>query len=487
MEVDEGRGAWGFISSQLAIAFGGVSVVVLAMCAMLLVEVRAVSDLVSDMQRSEAAVRQSFELAAAVREQYIHMAHGVVEGDRSHVDHYITWHQRILDRVRTLEGIAPASERWRIEQVASLSEGAHVRFMESLLPAVERQDRPTIVAEHRLIQRDTQLASEHADAIATAIESRMADTHRAATNATARAFLMGAMCVTFVVGLSIFFIIRLRRAVLVPLRKLAEAAQVFGEGDASFRVGPVGRGELLAVARAFDRMAEEISNRQAQILKSERMAAVGRVAAGIAHELNNPIAIIRGYLKTMEPTGDVETLGEELRILDEEAERCQRIAEDLLTYARPKELHYEAVEMKPLLDEVAERLASTTEDAGVHLAVQASEGRIEGDPLRLRQVFLNLLLNAQQASPPDGPIEIVGRSLPEGYEVSIADRGRGITEDDRRHIFEPFFTTRGDGTGLGLAVVHGIVRAHQGEIEVNAREGGGTTFTIRLPASRQAR
>ena len=148
---------------------------------------------------------------------------------------------------------------------------------------------------------------------------------------------------------------RLRGAVIKPLDRLADAARRFGSGDSRARVGNVGEGEFRALSEAFDAMAEELEAREKRLVESERLAAIGQLAAGVAHEINNPIGIIRGYLKTMGPETPPETLREELQILDEEAAACQSIAEDLVTFARAPDLRRDSFALDTLLADTLRR------------------------------------------------------------------------------------------------------------------------------------
>jgi signal transduction histidine kinase len=238
------------------------------------------------------------------------------------------------------------------------------------------------------------------------------------------------------------------------------------------------------VATAFDRMAHELALREQRLVQTERMAVIGQLAAGVAHELNNPIGIIRGYLKTMDPEGDIRTLRQELGILDEEAAHCQRIADDLLTYASVQKLDIRRIHMKDFLEESIRRLREGATSGAVDLRLAVEPYDLEADPVRLRQVVANLVVNAGQASPPGATVEVIGRPGDDGgYEVMVSDRGPGIEEHDKQRIFEPFFTKRSGGSGLGLALCLGITRAHGGSIVAENRQGGGTNFRLWLPAT----
>ncbi|MBK8009843.1 MAG: HAMP domain-containing protein [Deltaproteobacteria bacterium] len=470
-----------FIARQMAFGFGAVSVVAVGMCAMLLSIIYDVSGLVESMRHDETSIRQGLSLATSVRELSIHIAHTVIEADDSHLDHYGDFRDRVRTQIQQLSSRVPAEERVRLEALGEKTQRMHHLLMESALPAAQRGDLEEVRKVHREIEALGEEAAEHADALAHVTTSQMAHAHVLATNSTRLGLLGGGLCAALIVILSIGFTLRLRAAVLKPLLSLTQAARRFGSGNFEERVGRVGRGELAALGDAFDHMADELARREARLVQSERMAAIGQLAAGVAHELNNPIGIIRGYLKTMSPEEDSETLRDELAILDEEAGHCQRIADDLLSYARTGELSIDRVHMAEFLQETTKRFQSGNGSTGTRVEVSAQDVIVEADGARLRQVVLNLLANADQASPPNAVVLLRGQLVGAQYQIEVEDTGPGVAREDRAHIFEPFFSKRRGGSGLGLAVCQGIVRAHGGTIDVVEKPAPGTIFRVCLP------
>ncbi len=470
-----------FIARQLAVGFGTVTLVALVMCAGLLFIIADVSGMISDMRDDETSIREGLDLATAVREVAIHIAHSVIEADDSHLDHYEEWREEVAQRAQQLEGRIPAAETWRLAKVTGLTQQMDHLLRTSALPAARSGDAEATRAAHRELEHLGEEASKHADVLARSATMGMMHAHILATDATRLGLVGGGLCAALIIALSIGFTIRLRAVVLVPLVALTNAARRFGRGDFGFRVGAIGKGELATVSTAFDRMAEELARREQRLLQNERMAAIGQLAAGVAHELNNPIGIIRGYLKTMSPESDSAALAEELCILDEEAAHCQRIAEDLLSYARSSELSLENVELKGLLEETARRFGESSPGAGTRLRVSVEAAEAQADQRRLRQVILNLLINAAQASPKDAPIVLEGFCRADKYVIRVQDRGPGVPSEDRTRVFEPFYTKRRGGSGLGLSVCLGLIEAHHGAIQIEDAPGGGAVFAVTLP------
>ena len=492
-ESDTSRGAPhpkgarpGVLSRRLAGGFAAVSFVALAMCLVLEALLGTVESSVGEMQSGEATIREGLALATAAREQYIHQAHILIEQSDGHMDHYPEWVERVQSGAQALRARLPASEHWRIDAVIKDSIALDSLFRSELLPALGRPDFAVVVRQnHDQLERLSADAVSHADALARSAEAGMAHEHHRAIRASRWGLLAGAGGMLLVVLLSVLYTARLRRSLLTPLASLVSAAGRFGQGEFSTRVGRIGEGELQAVADACDHMAVELQAREQRLLAAERMAVIGQFAAGIAHELNNPIGVIRGYLKTMKPTQPADMLKEELQILDEEAAACQRIAEDLLAFAAPRGLHREQTRVDEVLGSAVQRFVDSGEAQGHEISVAAAPAELLADAGRLRQVLFNLLRNALQASPPGSPIEVTGEIAPDerSYILSVADRGPGVRDEDKPRIFEPFFSKHIGGSGLGLAVCHGIIAAHGGRITVEDRSGPGAVLKVYLPLS----
>jgi two-component system, NtrC family, sensor kinase len=281
---------------------------------------------------------------------------------------------------------------------------------------------------------------------------------------------------------------RLWRDFELPLGALRGVAERITRGDRAARVGTLPAAELVVVGQTFDAMLDELERAEQKLVAAERLAAIGRVAAGVAHEINNPIAVIRGYVKMIREETPGGGAHEDLKIIDEEAANCQRIAEDLLAYARTPSINRTRTTAGTILDEAVARLRASG-DTGCEVTIDAEPATIDVDPGRLRQVVMNLLRNACEATSGAGAnaaVRLTGTCTGEdGYQISVMDRGPGIPAANRDRLFEPFFTTRSDGTGLGLAVCYGLVTAHGGTIDVSDRPGGGTIIRVDLPRVRR--
>lgn len=468
---------------RLVVALGSLATGAIALSLALLVSNQRIAGAFADVRRDEAASHDALMLGVAVREQYMHEAHTLIERGRSHLAHHHTWVEQVALAARDLEPRVPAAERWRVRRIAETSREIDRHFQGTIVRALEQHDSEEVTREHRVIDRLVSQASSDADSLAIALERRMRDAHERVERATASARWIAAIGAAALIVLAAWHALRLREHAVRPLARLVDATRAIARGEVPDR-SRGGDLEVRAVEDALVRLAGELRERQARLVASERMAVLGQLAAGVAHEVNNPIGIIRGYLRTMIPEVKDEEQRRELLILDEEAAACQRIAADLLAFARSDELRTTDVEIAGLVRETIDRLESSgaTGDVSLSADVQPEVLRIDGG--RIRQVLENLVRNAAQVSGAEGAaVEVIGRREDGGYRLEVADRGPGVAAADRDRVFEPFFSKRPGGSGLGLAVCLGVVRAHGGMIAVSDREGGGAVFEIVLPAA----
>jgi signal transduction histidine kinase len=312
-----------------------------------------------------------------------------------------------------------------------------------------------------------------------------------------------------------FGYVLLTRVLLRPLRQILEATERVAQGDFEVRVQAAEENELGALAHAFNRMTEQIKlqqqdlrqhlgalervNRelertQNQLIFSEKLASVGRLAAGVAHEIGNPLSATLGYLELLKRNPELAAEDRDvLQRIEKELDRIHRIIRELLDYSRPPKNEPEEIAVNQVLSNAVDLVSTQKGFPAIETVLQLDHGlpAVRGSGHELQQLLVNLILNAVDAMPQGGRLTISTAPHmvePQGVEIRIADTGEGIVRENLRRIFDPFFTTRepGRGTGLGLSICSRIVESMDGRIEVESEVGRGSAFTVILPAAPSA-
>ncbi|MCM2264403.1 MAG: cache domain-containing protein [Desulfuromonadales bacterium] len=295
-----------------------------------------------------------------------------------------------------------------------------------------------------------------------------------------------------------------------PIRELAGGARRIASGERHAAIPVSGHDELATLAEEFNIMAERLREREEevntlnrtleekvarrtaeleeqgqQLTRAERLAEVGLLAAGVAHEINNPLAIIRGNAELLQMSlPDAADPQEEVGAILKQTTRIERIVGQLRSFSRSQGSRPGPVELAPLLDDILEQIVHQSPLAGVTIERRYQAGiHLHADGDQLRQVFTNLILNALQAMASAGVLTVETVADTDNCRIRILDTGTGLPADAEERLFTPFYTTKPQGTGLGLSVSYGIVREHGGKIEAaNRSDSPGAVFTVILPS-----
>jgi len=249
-------------------------------------------------------------------------------------------------------------------------------------------------------------------------------------------------------------------------------------------------GEFLGDIVLF-RDLTEINNLKMEIEKNQRLASLGNLAAGVAHEIRNPLSSIKGFATYFkERYKDIPDDKKTAEIMVQEVERLNRVISQLLEFASPVKIHKKSVSMVTLIQHSLKMIEGHAREKNIEIKTDLDH-RIKDlyiDPDKINQVFLNIYLNAIEAMENNGTLYVrfTEDKRNNMAKVEISDTGKGIITEDLTHIFDPYFTTKQSGTGLGLAIVHKIIESHKGDIRVESERGAGTTVTILLPVSNYA-
>ncbi|MGH9679186.1 MAG: two-component system sensor histidine kinase NtrB, partial [Candidatus Acidiferrales bacterium] len=262
----------------------------------------------------------------------------------------------------------------------------------------------------------------------------------------------------------------------MPARRVGVSVDVISEGGT--RMG--------ALVKFTDLESRDRITTQLQV--SERMAQLGRITAGVAHEVKNPLNSMRLWLENLkESLPEGETMPQQaVRILDNEIDRLDNVVKRFLDFTRPPEMHQEESSLKELLEEVLAVERPRLDKANIKVVTQFGDvPPVLVDKQLIKQGFLNLCVNAMEAMAGGGQLTVSLRQRGEFAEIEIADTGRGIPAEHRQRVFQLFFTTRPGGSGIGLASAFRTVQLHNGSIDFESEVGRGTTFRIELPLARQ--
>jgi signal transduction histidine kinase len=308
------------------------------------------------------------------------------------------------------------------------------------------------------------------------------------------------IALVLVVIAGIIINVKLATSIATPIRNLERITKKITRGDFSEVIEVRGHDEVASLAESFNQMEDKLDHamtaleetikrlreKQDQLVEAEKLALVGKLAAGIAHEINNPLTSVLTFSNLMlEQCAPDDPRRERLRLMARETERARNIVRQLLNFGRETVIKPEKININQPVAEIADSLVAQEAFKGIELAMKLGDDlpEIEADPAQIGQVVLNMLLNAIHAITPPGRIEVSTRLAGTQVEIVFTDTGKGIPEEHLHKIFDPFFTTKdaSKGTGLGLAVSYGIVKKHGGDIEVASTEGKGTIFTVRLP------
>ena len=294
--------------------------------------------------------------------------------------------------------------------------------------------------------------------------------------------------------------VKLAKSIVTPIRDLERITKKISRGDFSESIPVKGQDEIASLGDSFNQMEEKLDHamtaldeiikqlkeNQSKLVEAEKLASIGKLAAGIAHEINNPLTSVLTFSNLMlEQCPPDDPRHERLKLMARETDRARTIVRQLLNFGRESVIKPVKIDINKPVTEITESLVAQEAFKGIDLSLKLADGlpEVYADPAQIGQVVLNLLLNAIHAISPPGRIEVMTRLGGKNIEILFADTGKGIPEEHLHKIFDPFFSTKAasKGTGLGLAVSYGIIKKHGGDISVSSAVGKGTTFTVRLP------
>ncbi len=346
------------------------------------------------------------------------------------------------------------------------------------------------------IERKVRLTGKRLDEIAVKIARRERQKIRSFITVTNR-FLLAAVALLCILGPLLVY--KTANYIVTPINRLSEITKRIAAGDLNVRAPLKERDETYSLALSFNTMLDTLRERENQLVEKEKelyqskkLASIGILTSGVAHELTNPLNNISMIAQTYTELYDKLSREDRLAFMNnvqKEAERIRDIVRDLLDFSKPKEKTFRETDINTVVEKSLRLVQNMLDISNIetYVTLGAGLGTVFIDEHQIQQVFVNLITNAIQAMPGGGMLYIETRLSSNGefVEIDIRDTGKGIPPEFLPHIFDPFFSTKGvEGTGLGMSVSYGIIKNHKGNIKVQSKVGEGSTFTVELPVYR---
>jgi len=469
---------------RIAGAFGLVLLLFGLALVVMVVALDRIGDAEDEVARLDHTKHAGHHAAAMAREQYMHQAHTLLAWNGSHLSHYgetAAAAQRATEHLR--KAVAGHAEARQADEIAALIAQSDRQFREEIWPAVQRDDRARRSELHELTEAPVAKVVALNNELNQSLEQTSERARREADQIRHRARLAVLGCFALAIAAAAAVGFYLLRSISRPVAAVRAHANRIGAGDLTARIALPGNDELAELARTFDQMTSDLARHQEELLKAHRLASIGQVASGVAHELNNPLGVILGYLRLLRREADRE----ELRIIEDEVHQSQKIVQGLLDLARPVRLDAAEVDLGQLAKDTAGRLEETGAIDGVEIRYrEGAPLTVVADESKVRQIATNLLTNAIEAARDplaSAAVVEIGWCARDGRAwLQIDDRGPGISSETMARVFEPFFTTRPKGHGLGLAIARTLAYAHGGDVTLEPHPTGyGTRASLSLP------
>jgi len=475
---------------------------------------RKLNGAIEEITMRERIRRMGYEVGAVMEQLRLSESDFIYadEMDWSKHDQFLALCDNIAERLRTLRGrpLGPIESGF-LEQLEQTLQQLRSLFLEQVVQAKVQASRGSADRLLRLQQQSVQLLDrmrELNDSLISAMEGKAELALDQATTAWQVSLTITSVLFPICLMISLMVVYYTHRSIIGPVASLTEGTRRLASGELDSTIQVAGSSEFRQLAEHFNRMARALRAHQQQLVQAEKLAGVGRLAAGVAHEINNPLTVILGHAKMLMAAAPPDAPErEQLQAIADEARNCKGIVDALMDMSRPSQpTEGEVTNPNEVVAEVLAMVQALQLSERVRVRISVIEKPL---PLaisrsRLRQLLLNIVRNALEAlrDSDEGFLSLEGyvrpgSKLPEELRAEtdsdtrsflvlvVSDNGPGVAPQDRARLFEPFFTTRADGMGLGLAISHSIVRSHGGTIGVQSELGVGTTFTIALPLQQQ--
>lgn len=472
---------------RIAGAFGLVLLLFALALVVMIVALAQIGAAEDEVARLDRAKHAGHHAAAMAREQYMHQAHTMLAWDDSHMEHYAETAQAARHATEHLgEEVEGHSGAEQAKEITRLIIESDRLFREEVWPAIRRNDRSRMSELHHMTEQPVQEVVALNEKLNRSLEAESERARKTAEDIRGTARLVVLLCFALAIAAAAAVGYYLMRSISRPVAALRAGAVRVGAGDLDARVALPGNDELAELARVFDQMTADLKRHQTELLEAHRLASIGQVASGVAHEINNPLGVILGYVTLLRREPQLAER-EDLRIIEDEVRQSLAIVAGLLDLARPVRLDRTELDLSDVAREAVARLDEASRSEGVEIRFRdAAPPKVHADEGKIRQIALNLLSNAVEAARDPAAaaplVEVTWCERDRCAWLQIEDYGPGIPPETMARVFEPFFTTRTKGHGLGLAIARTLARAHGGDIHLEPRPGGkGMRASLSLP------
>jgi signal transduction histidine kinase len=440
-----------------------------------------------------AALDAAREMETALANQKGYVTYYFLDGDRKWLDQ-LAIHRRSFESWadRSYEHLKTQESRQMLDTIRRNYEN-YIRAKDQVIELYAVGDRNAGELLHREVRRSffelSDLCKKYKAIQEEIIRNEIADSQRKARQITVTVIALMGINFLLSVLLALIFI----RQVLIPIRRLSVKAAVLDESSATGDDVHLLSKRVHGILEEMDRTRTQLKQSKALLMNSEKMALVGKLATEVAHSIRNPMTSINMRLFSLRRSLELSAVqNEDFEVVTEEMRRLDHIVRNFLEFSRPHKLKKQKINISDVIDMTIDLLSYRLDlhSVKVHRKREKNLPRIDGDPELLKEVFVNLIVNACEAMETGGEIsiseeealaELMGRAV----LVKISDNGPGMTDEVKARALEPFETTKPDGTGLGLFIAVRIIEGHGGKLELDSTPGKGTTFIITLPPAEE--
>jgi signal transduction histidine kinase len=461
---------------------------------------QALSEITEKGERINRVLFSAFH----IREKHEYQAHLIMSRDFSHVKQFDEAVKKTNEWLNRLDSeLKGTKERDIFNKLTEANRLFDKLFYKEIISAVKSGEETRILMVHEKSENARAQIILWNNRLIDLIKEEIDQTIERASMVREKAIKATIIAISLTTLFAVFIGLNVSLSIMKPIQALTKGTEYISRGDFTKKIDLSRSDEFGRLADSFNRMTDKLREHQEKLVQSEKLASLGQLGAGVAHEINNPLGVILGYVKVMlKDKDETDKDYEDLKVIEEEAKQCKNIVEDLLALSRPVKLSRESVDLGEVIDDELGKIANRHKGEPIETIREIDDVPLIlfSEKNRIKQVISNILSNSVEAMADGGTIRLraflnseptidsfdtlddaFGPHVENFLIMEFSDTGCGIPEGNMKKVFDPFFTTKEDGTGLGLSIIYGIIKAHNGLIDVKSTVGKGTTFIVNIP------